>query len=84
MEEIDVAEVLREVRKQYIKYDEGYEDTDNFEKDVYEAIKKEYGDEPDKFFVAMVGMDFMKTGLRTDLQDEIKDNWNSLMKRVMG
>lgn len=81
LDEIELAKILKNVRKTYIKKDE---ESDNIDKDVYNEIKNIYGDKPDKFYVATLAMDIMDTNIRNDLKQEINDNWYTLMKRIMG
>jgi len=83
LDEIELAKILKNVRKTYIKKDE-YEESDNIDKDVYNEVKNKYGEEPDKFYVATLAMDIMDIDIRNDLKQEINDSWNTLMKRIMG
>lgn len=83
MDELDVAKVFRKVRKEYKRYDE-YRDPDDFDKAVYETVKDEYGDDPNKFYVSMIAMDLCGIEIRDNLEQEIDDNWNSMMARVTG
>lgn len=83
LDEIELAKILKNVRKIYIKKDE-YEESEDIDKDVYNEVKNKYGEEPDKFYVATLAMDIMDIDIRNDLKQEINDSWNTLMKRIMG
>lgn len=84
LETKDVADIIKNVRKEYLRHKEYRDDDEDLDTCVYKKVKKMYGDSPDKLYLAIIMMDVTDLDIKDKVKDDLEKNWGELMMRITG